>query len=60
MRLLQLRRLRERYGMTREELAALLKETEQAHGQYEVDLGRRDDEWPLWYAGYILDRLNER
>ena len=46
--------------LTREELAALLKETEQAHGQYEVDLGRRDDEWPLWYAGYILDRLNDR
>jgi hypothetical protein len=46
--------------LTREELAALLKETEQAHGRYEADLGERDENWPLWYAGYILDRLNER
>jgi hypothetical protein len=46
--------------LTREELAALLKETERAHGQYEADIGERDENWPLWYAGYILDRLNER
>jgi hypothetical protein len=23
-------------------------------------LGRRDEDWPTWYAGYILDRLSER
>jgi hypothetical protein len=46
--------------LTREELAALLQETERAHGEYEHELGARDEDWPTWYAGYILDRLNER
>ena len=23
-------------------------------------LGQRDEDWPTWYAGYILDRLSER
>ena len=46
--------------MTREELAELLKAAEIAHGEYERDLGERDEDWPSWYAGYILDRLSER
>jgi hypothetical protein len=46
--------------LTREELAALLQETERAHGEFERELGERDQDWPTWYAGYILDRLNER
>ena len=46
--------------ITREELAELLKKTEHAHGEYERGLGRRDEDWPTWYAGYILDRLSER
>jgi hypothetical protein len=46
--------------VTREELAELLKETERAHGDYESELGQRDEDWPTWYAGYILDRLSER
>jgi hypothetical protein len=46
--------------LTQEELAALLQETERAHGEFERELGRRDEDWPSWYAGYILDRLNER
>jgi len=45
--------------ITREELAELLKETERAHADYERDLGERDEDWPTWYAGYILDRLNK-
>ena len=45
--------------VTREELAELLKETERAHAEYERGLGR-DEDWPTWYAGYILDRLSER
>jgi hypothetical protein len=40
-----------------EELAALLRETEHAHGAYEKDLGRADDDWPAWYARYILEQL---
>jgi hypothetical protein len=46
--------------ITKDELAALLREAEQAHGQYERELGARDDDWPAWYAAYMLDRLAER
>jgi hypothetical protein len=46
--------------VTQDELAELLKETERAHGEYERELGQRDEDWPGWYAGYILDRLQER
>lgn len=46
--------------LTKEELARLLVEAEKAHGAYEKTLGRRDDDWPSWYAEYILDRLRGR
>jgi len=46
--------------LTKEELAELLREAERAHGEYERKLGERDEDWPTWYAGYILDRLGER
>jgi hypothetical protein len=46
--------------VTRDELAQLLKDAERAHGEYERELGQRDEDWPPWYAGYILDRLAER
>ena len=46
--------------VTKEELAELLREAERAHGEYERELGRRDDDWPTWYAGFIVDRLAER
>ncbi len=38
-------------------LAELLREAERAHGAYEKTLGRRDDDWPDWYAAYIAERL---
>jgi hypothetical protein len=38
-------------------LAALLREAERAHGEYETSLGHRDDDWPDWYAAYIAERL---
>jgi hypothetical protein len=44
---------------TQEELAELLREAERAHGEYERELGSRDEDWPTWYAGYILDRLRK-
>ncbi len=44
--------------LTKEQLAALLREAEQAHGAYERTLGHRDDNWPDWYAAYMLDRLH--
>jgi hypothetical protein len=46
--------------LTQERLAELLREAERAHGDYERELGSRDEDWPTWYAGYILDRLAER
>jgi hypothetical protein len=45
--------------LTTEELAKLLWEAERAHGDYEKELGRRDEDWPTWYADYILRRLRE-
>jgi len=38
-------------------VAALLKETETAHGVYETTVlgGQYDEEWPAWYAAYLLD-----
>ncbi|MGH3041957.1 MAG: hypothetical protein ACRDNG_09520 [Gaiellaceae bacterium] len=43
--------------LTREELARLLREAEQAHAEYERELGSRAEDWPGWYADYILRRL---
>ncbi len=46
--------------LTHDELATLLRDAERAHGAYERELGERDEDWPAWYAAYILDRLRER
>jgi hypothetical protein len=43
--------------LTVERLAGLLREAEAAHGEYEKTLGHRDDNWPEWYAKYILEKL---
>ena len=43
--------------VTVERLAELLREAEAAHEEYERELGRRDDDWPSWYARYIVDKL---
>ena len=42
-----------------EALARLLREAEEAHGAYERQLGHRDDDWPTWYARYMLGPLQE-
>ena len=47
------------YEVTVDELAGLLKDAEKAHGEFEATLGRRDDDWPKWYAKYVLDRLEQ-
>jgi hypothetical protein len=44
--------------LTTDDLASLLREAERAHAEYERELGSRDEDWPSWYAGYILERLN--
>ena len=38
-------------------LARLLREAEEAHAVYEQQSGTRDENWPAWYARYIVDRL---
>jgi hypothetical protein len=46
-------------ALSEERLAALLREAESAHGEYERELGQADADWPRWYARYILQRLAE-
>ena len=45
------------YEVTVEQLASLLRDAEAAHGEYEKSLGHRDDDWPRWYARFIIDKL---
>ena len=47
------------YEVTVDELASLLRDAEKAHAQYEASLGHADDDWPSWYAKYVLDRLEK-
>jgi hypothetical protein len=47
------------YEVTVDELATLLRCAENAHAAYEKERGSRDDDWPTWYAKYILDNLEE-
>jgi hypothetical protein len=48
--------------LTKEELAGLLREAEAAHGKYEQEElgGVRDEEWPAWYAEFIVKARRER
>jgi hypothetical protein len=43
--------------VTEERLAELLRQAEGAHAEYERELGQRDEDWPAWYARFILERL---
>ncbi len=38
-------------------LAQLLRDAEHAHAEYERQLGEWDEDWPSWYAHYIVERL---
>ncbi|GAC1356838.1 MAG: hypothetical protein NVS2B12_26870 [Ktedonobacteraceae bacterium] len=44
-------------ALTQDKLAPLLSQTEQAYGKYEETLGYRDENWPRWYADFMLDHL---
>jgi hypothetical protein len=44
--------------LTAERLTQLLRDAERAHGAYEKQLGRSDEDWPAWYAQYVLDQLS--
>lgn len=47
------------YDMTVEQLASLLREAEAAHGEFEKTLGHRDENWPQWYADYVLKKSHQ-
>lgn len=36
------------------DLAAALRRAAVAHGEHEARIGRHDDNWPEWYAGYLV------
>jgi hypothetical protein len=36
------------------ELADALRRAEAAHGEHEQRTGERDENWPDWYAAYIV------
>jgi catechol 2,3-dioxygenase-like lactoylglutathione lyase family enzyme len=37
------------------DLAEALRRAEGAHGKHEAELGHRDEDWPDWYAHYMVD-----
>ena len=37
------------------DLAEAMRRAELAHGKYEAELGQRDENWPDWYAQYMVD-----
>ncbi|MEY9626251.1 VOC family protein [Sinorhizobium fredii] len=36
------------------DLASAFRRAEAAHGEYEKQLGHRDEDWPTWYAEYMV------
>lgn len=44
-------------SLSQERLADLLREAAKAHHEYELETGQRDEDWPSWYAGFVLERL---
>jgi len=36
------------------DLASAFRRAERAHGAYEAGLGHRDEDWPDWYAAYMV------
>ncbi|HEX5275672.1 MAG TPA: hypothetical protein VFW34_10390 [Candidatus Rubrimentiphilum sp.] len=47
------------YEVTVDELAGLLRAAESAHAEYEKQLGHADSDWPVWYARFILEKLEK-
>ena len=36
------------------DLASALRRAEAAHGEHEARTGERDENWPDWYAAYMV------
>lgn len=47
-------------SLNKEKLAELLKEARKAHRNYEEILGGPDDDWAIWYADFIIKKLNQQ
>ena len=45
--------------VTEERLRTLLRIAESAHGAFEAERGEPDDDWPTWYAAFIVSRWRE-
>jgi len=45
--------------VTEDRLRTLLRIAESAHAAYEAERGEPDDDWPTWYASFIVTRLSE-
>ena len=45
--------------MMEDRLRTLLRVAESAHAAYESERGRPDDDWPTWYAAFIVARWSE-
>jgi hypothetical protein len=43
--------------LTEDLLTQLLEEAKAAHTGYEKRTGEYDEDWPRWYARYILEKL---
>lgn len=43
-----------------EALCALLREAGRVHHQAFIEVDGDDPDWPLWYAGYLLERLRQQ
>ncbi len=42
---------------TFEQITGVFQETRHAHHQAFLEADGFDPEWPLWYAGYLIDKL---
>jgi hypothetical protein len=40
------------------DLASAMRRAEAAHGEHEKRLGHRDENWPVWYAEYMVREQN--
>ena len=45
--------------LTEDRLRTLLRVAESAHAAYETERGEPDDDWPTWYAAFIVARWSE-
>jgi hypothetical protein len=45
--------------VSEDRLRTLLRVAESAHAAYEAERGEPDEDWPTWYAEFIVTRLRE-